>query len=154
MFTLGYFFVWTLFGLAVFPAGVVIAEIEMEQPALARAVPVAAGVVVLIAGAIQFTKWKAHHLTCCREASGLSASEGKAWRDGIRFAFHCGLCCANLTAVLLVLGVMDLRIMTGVTAAITAERLAPAGVRAAQVVGFALLGTAFVLIARAAAAMP
>jgi hypothetical protein len=26
-------------------------------------------VVVLIAGALQFTAWKAHHLACCREAS-------------------------------------------------------------------------------------
>ena len=67
---LGYFFVWTLAGLAVFPVGVAMATIEMEQPALARAVPIAAGLVVLIAGALQFTKWKAHHLACCREAPG------------------------------------------------------------------------------------
>src|SRR5712692_4569124 len=42
---LGYFFVWTLFGLAVFPLGVVLAAVEMEQPALARVAPVAVGVV-------------------------------------------------------------------------------------------------------------
>ena len=46
----GYFFVWTVFGMAVFPLGVALAEVEMQQPALARAVPIAAGVVVLIAG--------------------------------------------------------------------------------------------------------
>ena len=67
---LGYFFVWTVFGLAVFPVGVAMAAIEMQQPALARAVPIAVGVVVLIAGALQFTAWKAHHLACCREAPG------------------------------------------------------------------------------------
>jgi predicted metal-binding membrane protein len=39
----------------------------MQQPA-PRAVPIAVGVVVLIAGALQFTAWKAHHLACCREA--------------------------------------------------------------------------------------
>jgi predicted metal-binding membrane protein len=152
--TLGYFFVWTLFGLAVFPVGVAVAAIEMEQPLLARAVPIAAGLVVLIAGALQFTKWKAHHLTCCREVPGrgrtLSADAGTAWRQGIHFGLHCGLCCANLTAVLLVLGVMDLQAMAAVTAAITAERLAPAGEQVARASGFVVVGAGFILIARAA----
>jgi len=66
----GYFSVWTVIGMAAFPLGVALAEIEMQQAALARAVPIAAGVVVLIAGALQFTAWKAHHLACCREAPG------------------------------------------------------------------------------------
>src|SRR5881409_315256 len=46
----GYFFVWTVFGMAAFPLGVALAAVEMQQPALARAVPIAVGVVVLIAG--------------------------------------------------------------------------------------------------------
>src|SRR4051794_31107647 len=64
---LGYFFVWTLFGLAVFPLGVVLAAAEMKHPVLARAVPVTAGLVILMAGAVQLTSWKAHHLARCRE---------------------------------------------------------------------------------------
>ena len=67
---LGYLFVWTVFGLAVFPLAVALAEVEMHQPALARAVPSGVGVVVLIAGALQFSAWKARHLACCREAPG------------------------------------------------------------------------------------
>ena len=43
-------------GVVVFPLGVALAAIEMQQPALARAVPLASGVVVLIAGALQFTR--------------------------------------------------------------------------------------------------
>jgi predicted metal-binding membrane protein len=66
----GYFFVWTVFGMAAFALGVAVAAVEMQQPALARAVPIAVGAVVLIAGALQFTAWKAHHLACCREAPG------------------------------------------------------------------------------------
>jgi hypothetical protein len=34
----GYFFVWTVFGMAAFPLGVALAAVEMRQPALARAV--------------------------------------------------------------------------------------------------------------------
>jgi predicted metal-binding membrane protein len=100
----GYFFVWTVFGMAAFPLGVALATIEMQQPAVARAVPVAVGVVVLIAGALQFTAWKAHHLVCCREAPGrgrtLPADAGTAWRHGLRLGFHCSYCSAGLTAIL------------------------------------------------------
>src|SRR5262249_28070423 len=60
-----YLFVRTAFGMAAVPLGVALAAIEMQQPALARAVPIAVGVVVLISGALQFTAWKAHHLACC-----------------------------------------------------------------------------------------
>lgn len=41
-----YFFVWTVFGMAVFPLGVALASVEMGQPALARAVPIAVAVVI------------------------------------------------------------------------------------------------------------
>jgi predicted metal-binding membrane protein len=150
----GYFFVWTLFGLALFPLGVALAAFEMELPALARAVPVTVGAVVLISGALQFTKWKTHHLTCCREAPGrgctLPPDAGTAWRQGLRFGLHCGWSCANLTAILLVVGVMDLRAMAVVTAAITAERLAPAGERVARALGAVAVGAGLLLIAQAA----
>src|SRR5437867_749986 len=39
--------------------GAALAAIEMQQPALARAVPIVVGVVVLIAGSLQLTAWKA-----------------------------------------------------------------------------------------------
>jgi predicted metal-binding membrane protein len=148
----GYLLVWALFGMVVFPLGVALAAAEMQQPALARAVPTSIGVVVLIAGALQITSWKAHHLACCREAPErgctLPADAGTAWRQGMRFGLHCGLSCANLTAILLVAGVMDLQAMTVVTAAITAERLAPAGERVARAVGAIVVGAGLFLIVR------
>ncbi|MFC5742024.1 DUF2182 domain-containing protein [Dyella tabacisoli] len=150
----GYFLVWTVFGIAVFPLGVVLAAIEMQWPALARAVPIAVGVVVLIAGALQFTAWKAHHLAYCREAPGrgdsLPATAGAAWRFGLRIGIHCSYGCAGLTAILLVIGVMDLRAMAVVTAAITVERLAPAGEYVARVIGGVMVGAGLLLIALAA----
>src|SRR3989442_11661555 len=42
----GYFFVWTVFGMAAFSLGVTLAAVEMQLSALARAVPIAVGVVV------------------------------------------------------------------------------------------------------------
>lgn len=151
---LGYFLVWTLFGMAAFPLGVALAALEMRLPALARAVPFTVGVVVLLAGALQFSVWKARQLACCREAPGrcraLPADTGTAWRHGLRLGLHCSACCAGLTAILLVIGVMDLRAMAMVTAAISAERQAPAGERVARAVGVVAVAAGLLLIARAA----
>ena len=150
----GYFSMWTVFGMAAFPLGVALAAAEMQQPALARAVPIAVGVIVLIVGALQFTAGKARHLACCRAAPGpsraLPADAGTAWRHGLRLGLHCSYCCGGLMAILLVIGVMDLRAMAVVAAAITVERLAPAGERVARVIGAVVVGAGLLLIARAA----
>ncbi len=150
----GYFFVWAVVGMAAFPLGVALAAVEMQQQALARAVPIAVGVVVLIAGALQFSGWKARHLACCREEPGpgrtLTADAGTAWRHGMRLGLHCSHCSAPLMAILLVVGVMDLRAMAVVAAAITVERLAPAGERFARAIGVVVVGAGLLLIARAA----
>jgi predicted metal-binding membrane protein len=150
----GYFFVWTGFGMAAFPLGAALTAVEMRLPALARAAPIAGGVVVLIAGALQFTAWKARHLSCCREAPGcnrtLPTDAGTAWRHGLRLGLHCSYCCAGLMAILLVIGVMDLRAMVVMAAAITIERLAPAGERVARAIGAVIVGAGLFLTARAA----
>lgn len=150
---IGYFCVWTGFGMAAYPAGVALAAAEMQQPALARTVPIAIGVVVLIAGALQFTAWKAHHLACCRaaprRAHPLPANAASAWRYGLRLGLHCSGCCAGLTSILLVVGIMDLRAMAVVTAAITVERLAPAGESVARAIGAVVVVAGLFLIARA-----
>jgi predicted metal-binding membrane protein len=150
-----YFAVWTVFGVIAFPLGAGLAAIEMEQPALARAVPIAVGVVVAIAGALQLTAWKARHLACCREAPGsgrtLPADAGTAWRHGLRLGVHCSQCCFGLIAVLLVVGVMDLRAMALVASAITAERLARAGELVARATGVGSLLAGALMIVRAAA---
>jgi predicted metal-binding membrane protein len=153
--SIGYFFVWTVFGILIFPLGAALAEIEMQRPTLARVVPIAVGVIVVIAGTLQFTGWKAHHLACCRVAPAhgrmLSTDVGMAWRHGLRLGLHCIYGCAGFTAILLAIGVMDLRVMALVTAAISAERLAPNGERVARAIGVVVVGVGLLLIARAAA---
>jgi predicted metal-binding membrane protein len=150
---MGYFFVWVVVGAVVFLLGATLAAIEMRQPALASAVPIAGGAAVLIAGAYQLTTWKARRVACCAEAPGrgrtLPAHGAAAWRHGVHLGLHCGYCCANLMAVGLVVGVMDLRVMAVVTAAITAERLAPAGMRVARAIGGVVVVTGVFLIALA-----
>jgi predicted metal-binding membrane protein len=109
---------------------------------------------VLIAGAFQFSAWKTRHLSCCREEPSpsrtLQADDDTAWRYGLRLGLHCSQCCAGLTAILLAIGVMDLRAMAVVGAAITIERLAPAGERVARAIGAVVVAAGLLLIARAA----
>jgi len=141
----GYFCVWSAIGIAVYP----LSTIERDMP-----IPV--GLIVLIAGLLQFTRWKARRLACCREATCChearlqpTTDAGTAWRHGLRLGLDCVACCANLTAVLLVLGVMDIAAMALVTAAITLERLAPAGERVAQASGVVIVGVGVILLAAA-----
>jgi predicted metal-binding membrane protein len=134
----GYFFVWTLIGVVVFSVGAAITEIEMRHPALARVSPIVASLVVAIAGVVQFTAWKARRLGLCNEVPRLRAASADvsiAWRHGLRLGLYCSQSCAGLMAILLVMGVMDLRIMGVVTAGVTVERLAPNGARAARAIG-------------------
>jgi predicted metal-binding membrane protein len=139
----GYFAVWAALGAAVYPVGAALSALVMLEPTLARAVPAASGAVVLLAGLYQFTTWKARHLECCRVAgtSGPASPPDvrSAWRFGLRLGLHCSCCSAGQTLILLVAGVMDLRVMTAVTAAITLERLVPDADRAARAIGAALI---------------
>jgi predicted metal-binding membrane protein len=150
----GYFFVWAVFGLAVFPLGVALAAVAMQQPALARVFPLVAGLVVLIAGALQFSRWKSHHLACCRPTperdNWLHADTSTAWRHGLRLGLHCSQCCVGLMTILLVVGFMELRAMAVVAIAITAERLAPGGRRVARTIGAVVIVAGLFLVARAA----
>jgi predicted metal-binding membrane protein len=152
----GYFAVWTVVGLATFVAGVSAATAAMRYQALSEAVPAVAGLVILIAGMLQLTKWKARQLECCREVSGpgggRSRGAGEAWRHGISLGLLCVRSCGNLMAILLAVGVMDAWAMVVVTAAITIERLAPDGERVARVVGIVAGAAGVLLIAQSALA--
>lgn len=150
----GYFFVWALIGVATFPLVTALTTIEGKQPTLASMAPTAAAVIVLIAGGLQFTAWKAHRLTCCRDGDRpgpLPAHARAAWRHGLRLGVSCSACCGNLMTILLVAGMMDLGAMAAVTAAITAERLLPRGEQVARTIGAIVVVTALVLLYRSAA---
>ena len=150
----GYFAVWAVIGAAVFALGIATASAALRLPAFARAVPTATGGVVLLAGLLQFTRWKARHLACFIAPPGgdrrMRTDLCRAWRQGLRLGLYCSRCSAGPTAVLLVVGIMDVSAMAIVTAAITAERLAPAGVPVARLTGVVAVAAGLLLVARAA----
>ena len=141
---LGYFSVWAAIGVIAF-------AVESPLAAAATHWPMAAGVIVLITGVLQFSRWKTYHLTCCRATpdccARLPADAAAAWRHGVRLGAHCVHCCLGLTVVLLAVGMMDLRAMVLVTVSISIERLAPGGLRAARFIGAMLVATGVFMIA-------
>lgn len=136
-----YLFTWAVVGVGIFAAG----------GPLMRAGSVTWPIVVL-AGAWQFTPIKARQLACCREPLDrrVPSDVRTAWRHGLRFGARCVRCCANLTVILIAVGMMDVLVMGLVTAAIAAERVPASGERAARVSGAAAIAAALVQSARAA----
>jgi predicted metal-binding membrane protein len=152
---LAYFSVSSVLGVAIFAGGATLAALAMHRPFLAQAAPLAAGLLVTAAGGVQLSAWKARHLACCRQAGGggraAAAPALSPWRCGVRLGVHCSCCCSPHTAVLLVVGVMDLRAMAAVSVVITAERVLRAGPRLARLVGGLTVAAGLVLVAHAAA---
>lgn len=99
---------------------------------------------------MQFTSWKQRELACCRnepyDATRLTPDVRTAWRQGVRLGLRCSACCANLTIILLVMGVMDVGTMTLITIAISLERLALVGDRIARLTGLIAVAVGLVMI--------
>lgn len=145
----GYFSVWMLAGALIYPAGLALAGLAMQSPVLSRAVPLISGMTVLLAGVMQFTRWKTRQLAICRRSDATHADPATAWRHGVHLGLRCARCCANLMLVLIVAGVMDVLAMTIVTLFITAERLLPRGGDVARHVGALVCTSGMFLMLRA-----
>ena len=149
----GYFVIWACLGAAAWAAGAGVMAVEMRWGSLAQWLPVATGVVLLLAGGLQLTSWKARQLALWREASGCGCAPMPgglgAWRQGLRLGVRCSLCCASLMLVLLAIGMTNLVAMAAVALAVSAERLAPVPLRVARVAGVAIVAVGVLTIARA-----
>ena len=148
----GYFVIWAALGAAAYAAGAGVMAVEMRWGAVAPWLPVAAGVVLLLAGAVQLTPWKARQLALCRDASGCGCPPAPialgAWRHGLRLGVRCSLCCGSLMVALLAIGMMNPVAIAAVMLAISAERLAPAPLRVARVAGVAIVVIGVLTIVR------
>lgn len=149
----GYFFVWAVFGAVAYGLGVSLTAGAMRWSALARSVPVGAAVLLLVAGGIQLTPWKARQLGRCRLAPacvGLRSERARnAWQHGVRLGVRCSLCCAGFMTALLVVGVMNLGAMALIAAALTIERVAPRPATVARVAGVMILAAGALALAQA-----
>src|SRR2546427_704744 len=125
---------------------------ELRWPALAPAMPIARGVVLVAAGCVQLTPWKARHLTCCREGRPGAArpGAGAAWRRGISLGVDCVLCCVPFMTLLVVTGMMNLAMIALTALAITVERVAREPALVVRLAGLLVIGAGALEIVRAA----
>jgi predicted metal-binding membrane protein len=105
-------------------------------------------VVLLLAGAYQFTPLKRWCLVRCRSPLALimrhgpsvTRSERGALVAGLTHGAYCLGCCWALMLVLLAAGVMSLVWMAAIAAVIVVEKVLPCGEALAYAIGAALLG--------------
>ncbi|GAC1702239.1 MAG: hypothetical protein NVS9B4_07150 [Candidatus Acidiferrum sp.] len=148
----GYFFVWTLFGVVAYLIGVFVAGTAMQSEAFSRALPLAGGLALCIAGIYQLTPWKSACLKHCRDplalvANHLHGGASGALRLGIHHGALCAACCWALMLIQLVLGVMNLTVMLAIAAVIALEKLLSKGELVAKVVGVAAIAAGVVIAA-------
>jgi predicted metal-binding membrane protein len=149
----GYAAMWTAAGLALFALDATLRGQQMSAMGASFA-PAVTGAVFLCAGALQCSRWKANLLSHCRDAFSPACtvaprSIGLAWQSGCRLGARCVSSCIAPTAILFVVGLMDVGAMAVITGAIFAERLAADGLQIARLTGALALGAGLVICARA-----
>jgi predicted metal-binding membrane protein len=149
LFLAGYMLVWEGFGILAYAGYIGAGFVLASTNALGGRLPLLIGAVVIVAGLYQFTPLKRACLAHCQGpleylASHWQGGWGGALRMGHAHGAYCLGCCLGLMLALVALGVMDLRWMATVSAAIAVEKLGPRwrGVPALVGVGLLLLGIA------------
>jgi len=149
LFAAGYASVWTVVSLALFALSAKLSPMGMPSMGPSFA-PLTVGIIVLCVGVVQCSRWKERQLLRCRECvetASVATSAVSAWQSGARLGIDCCSSCAGPMAVLFAVGLMNRPMMLTITAAITAERLAPRGLRVAQLTGVvALVAGAFICL--------
>jgi len=136
----GYFAVWAAFGCVAFALGIEISSAAMTSVGFSRLIPGAAGIVLILSGVWQLSPMKQVCLKHCREPLlflGHAYRRGTwgAMRVGLHHGAFCAGCCWALMTMQLLLGVMNLAIMTVVAGIIATEKLWRRGPALARLVG-------------------
>ena len=154
--------VWTAFGLAAFSGDTGIHHLVDALPWLAAHSFVIGATTLALAGACQFTPWKAACLARCRDPRALFSRGALArpcgvWRQGLAYgAASLGSCWA-LMLIMFGIGVGGLGWMLALTGAMLAETYAPGQVgqaSARRLIGVALLALAALWLAHPAWLVP
>ncbi len=144
LFASGYFALWALYS-----AGAAVAQTQLSarallHPTALKLAPTAAGALLILAGAVQFSPLKNACLKHCRSPLGYFLTR---WRNGPRGAFSMGFrhgvyclgCCWALMALAFALGTMNLVWMAAVTLLLCVEKIAPGGERWSKAFGVSFL---------------
>jgi len=145
-FVAAYLMVWFVFSVAATAAQWALQALGWIDQMIASSSPALNALLLLLAGAYQFSPLKRLCLAGCRSPLAFLLGE---WRAGLSGAFSMGWrhgqlcvgCCWALMALLFVGGVMNLAWIAALSVAVAIEKVAPLGER----LGFALGGVLLVL---------
>lgn len=124
VFVSGYLVVWIAIGLLPLAALIGFRQVSGATTWAPRL----GGAVLVVAGAYQFTQWKATCLNACRSPLTFLATHdfGRGWlgtlRAGISHGAYCLGCCWALMTVLFVVGLMNLTWMAAIAVVFLAEK--------------------------------
>jgi predicted metal-binding membrane protein len=144
LFAAGYVAAWTGYAVVAAVGQVAMARAALLTPMLQSANLVLSAVILLTAGAFQFTAFKDACLTKCRTPLAFFLAE---WQDGkagalvlgLKHGSYCVGCCWALMAVMFVVGAMHLVWMGALTLFVLGEKVAPARWRLGHVAGCVLM---------------
>jgi len=144
LFMVGYLLVWVGFSAlaTLFQWG--LHSAALLSPMMVTTSPILGGLILVLAGAFQFTPYKNACLAHCRTPMGFILTE---WRDGWSGALGMGLkhgrfclgCCWFLMALLFVAGVMNLLWVAAIAVFVLIEKVTPAGERIGRIAGLFLV---------------
>ena len=144
VFAAGYIAAWIGYSVVLAAGQVALVQAALLTPMLQSASIALSAVILLAAGAFQFTAFKDACLSKCRTPLAFFLAE---WRDGkagalvlgLKHGSYCVGCCWALMTVMFVVGAMNLLWMGALTLFVLGEKLAPARWRLGQVAGGALM---------------
>lgn len=150
LFVLGYLLTWSSSGLLAYAVSALASLIVMTSPSLQADAPLFGGMVLILAGAYQFSELKNRCLSYCRTPLGFVLShwhEGKggALRMGLQHGLYCIGCCWALMAILFVAGIMNLTWMVLLTLFMFIEKVSIRGLTAGRVAGVLLIMAGMVM---------
>jgi predicted metal-binding membrane protein len=141
VFVAGYLLVWAAFGFL--PLAALLGFREVSDAT--TWVPRLGGAVLFVAGAYQFTRWKAICLKACRSPLTFLATHdfGRGLvgtlRAGVSHGAYCLGCCWALMTVLFVVGLMNLAWMAAIAVVFLAEKNWKYGIWLTKVAGTSLV---------------
>ena len=148
----GYLVIWTVAGVVPLSILVGFRHVSAGSTWVLRA----GGVVLVLAGLYQFTRWKEACLRACRTpltfmmTHDFGSGAVGAFRGGVSHGLYCLGCCWALMAVLLVVGLMNLVWMVVIAAVFLAEKNWRHGVGLTKVVGVGVAAFGLMVLAHPA----
>jgi predicted metal-binding membrane protein len=152
LFVAGYLLVWTVLGMVAYAAALGAEALAARFDVVVHNAGLIAGVLIVLAGAFQFSRLKDRCLSACRSPLGFVAQH---WRDGrlgavrmgVRHGWHCAGCCWALMMLMFPLGVMNIVALAGVTALVYAEKVLPQARAIREIAGALLVAYGLLVIA-------